>query len=65
MTKHFESEGYVVSTKKKICPVCNKEFECTESINCWCTEMSLSSTYKTKYPDCLCKSCLTKERDNE
>jgi ribosomal protein L34E len=47
---------------KKVCPKCGKFFECSESINCWCSEVQVSSTtketLKQNYSGCLCKECL-------
>ena len=47
---------------KKICPRCGKEFECVNSIDCWCVKIKLSDRAKAflkeNYQDCLCGQCL-------
>ncbi len=49
--------------KLKICPVCGKTFECSNTNVCWCTsfEISLENLEKLRksFDDCLCPACLS------
>lgn len=48
--------------KIKICPVCGKTFECSNTNVCWYTsfEISLENLEKLRksFDDCLCRACL-------
>jgi len=49
----------------KICPKCNKEFQCMENQiqDCHCNSIKLNDTetkkLKSLYNDCLCNNCLS------
>lgn len=48
----------------KICPRCNKSFECQHSSTCWCSKyelkLNVKKILKDNYNDCLCEDCLRK-----
>lgn len=47
---------------KKICPKCNKEFECKHSQECFCMKYSIPeealNRLKKEFDNCLCEDCL-------
>jgi len=42
----------------KNCQSCNLEFECKESIFCWCFQEPGLKNDEIEYDDCVCKKCL-------
>lgn len=46
----------------KVCPRCNKTFDCQHSKDCWCSKYVLSERAKnflqSQYENCLCEDCL-------
>lgn len=52
------------ASKIKICPICQMQFECDHSVDCWCSNIQIPKEIQTylnsKFNDCLCKECLTK-----
>ncbi len=47
---------------KKVCPSCNKSFNCEVEKDCWCEEKQIHQKEMLillqEYKDCLCPTCL-------
>lgn len=46
---------------KKKCSLCQVDFECNDSMSCWCYEMPKLTKDKITMDGCLCKNCLMKK----
>lgn len=44
----------------KKCPLCGESFECYNSTDCWCMNLSKLPQNKINDYNCLCKECLKK-----
>ncbi|RNA64667.1 hypothetical protein CR163_005080 [Prosthecochloris sp. ZM_2] len=45
-----------------VCPRCGKEFECSRSADCWCSQLEIPedvARYLAEhYESCVCRACL-------
>jgi hypothetical protein len=46
---------------KKKCSMCKVDFECFDSLYCWCYKMPKLSKDKINANGCVCKNCLMKK----
>ncbi|MCF0205898.1 MAG: cysteine-rich CWC family protein [Bacteroidales bacterium] len=48
---------------QKVCPKCGKQFDCSQTEQCWCTKYEIpedvANYLKENYLDCLCEDCLS------
>jgi hypothetical protein len=58
------SKSKGMKTDTKVCPRCNRNFECNNNniLKCACAQVPLSATVRQliaeQYKDCLCPACL-------
>lgn len=54
--------GDNIGTMKKICQICNQEFDCLGNESCWCFKIKISKDQLEKLSSCsdycVCKNCL-------